>query len=122
MKALEECCGPWLGAWIQFGVRGHMRLKLRFSDGCLAGGGADRIGSFDIVGAYDSNDAVTFVKSYRTHRVRYRGKWDGAMIAGTWNIVGEMASGSFEIWPEGENVLVDEILNEEAIPRHLVNT
>ncbi|HWA83841.1 MAG TPA: hypothetical protein VG820_10425 [Fimbriimonadaceae bacterium] len=121
MKTLEECCGPWLGAWIQFGVRGHMRLKLRFSDGCLSGGGADRIGSFSIVGSYDANDSVAFVKNYRTHRVSYRGKWDGAMIAGTWNIVGQIGTGPFEIWPESESMLVEEVFEQEASPSHLVN-
>lgn len=125
MRALEECSGPWLGAWIQFGLRGHMRLRLTFSGGRLMGGGADRIGPFDVIGTYDADDTVAFIKSYPTHRIRYRGKWDGSMIFGTWQIIGGAwaSEGPFEIWPENESIQIEELFeeHESTQARGLVN-
>lgn len=78
-----------------------MTLRLQFNNGLIEGGGRDQIGSFTMQGSYDAQNQVRLTKRYRTHRVKYEGRWDDASIAGRWTIKewGMVDRGEFEIWP-----------------------
>lgn len=129
-RSLEQCCGPWRGFWIQFCHRGEMKLTLTFREAACFGMGEDPTGSFEISGTYDHRDRVNFTKTFdrmdvilrnTTPEVRYRGKWNGQFIAGTWWQVGYPDNtGAFEIWPEDEEqaLAFNEALmaRPEAIP------
>ncbi len=80
-------------------------MTLRFSSGKIGGRGSDQSGDFVTEGEYEGADVLLF-KRYPEWSVRYDGKWDGQMISGRWTIrEGRFFdTGSFEIWPEGEDV------------------
>lgn len=106
MRDLEQRSGKWVGFWIQDPVRGHMGMTLRFESGRVWGEGIDQIGPFDFSGKYDLEGLVDMKKRYMTHHIRYRGKWDGQMIFGQWNL-GKWDDGEFEIWPEEEEKSIE---------------
>lgn len=118
VRPLDGLSGSWVGWWIQWGKRGHMRLRLVFADGRVTGNGSDESGSFTVAGTYRA-DGARLVKGYATHQVHYDGRWDGASLAGPWVIRYEFGTdrGEFEMWPESEGLTVEEILAraDEAI-------
>lgn len=104
-RELASLSGPWTGYWVQMPARGGMSLTLRFQEGKIEGEGRDQIGPFKMTGGYSAQDQVQLTKRYRTHLVRYEGRWDGASIAGQWTIkkFGYVDRGEFEIWPLKDN-------------------
>lgn len=118
MRDLGELSGVWVGWWIQWGKRGHMRLTLNFSGGRIRGSGTDDTGPFDVIGEY-VGDSARMAKSYGRYVVLYDGRWNGASIAGPWEIPHDLIvnRGEFEMWPERESVTIEEILAlaDEAI-------
>ena len=120
MRDLDEYSGPWIGWWIQWGKRGHMRLRLEFAGGRIRGGGTDDSGDYDVIGEY-AGDAVRMAKAYGTHVVLYDGRWNGASIAGRGEVPNDVIKNTseFEMWPERESVTVEQILAlaDEAIER-----
>lgn len=120
MRALDECSGPWVGWWIQWGKRGHMRLSLDFADGRIRGSGTDDSGDYGVIGEY-SGESVRLAKAYATHVVLYDGRWNGASIAGRGEIPFDVVvnTSEFEMWPESESVTIEQILAiaDEAIER-----
>jgi len=117
MRELEDCCGPWHGFYIQWNLRGHMRLTLNFRGGKVDGGGTDQIGGFTIAGTYGTEGEVEFRKKYSTHTIFYRGKWDGSMIFGTWQLGKRVVfdHGEFEIWPENEELGLESVEQVEEL-------
>lgn len=104
-KSLSDCSGPWSGFWVVDRSRGHMKLRLSFSESNIDGGGNDPIGSFSISGIYSQDgERVMFTKVYKTHATDYSGTWDGYMIYGRWTVQDELytETGDFEIWPDRE--------------------
>lgn len=107
MRDLNSCSGPWVGQWIQGDVRGTMRMLLVIHGGSVLGSGADFDGGFSIVGDYElTQQRVVLVKRYADLQVTYLGVWDGDMISGSSTINGEdfLDSGSFEMWPENDDL------------------
>jgi hypothetical protein len=95
--------GPWHGYFVYTSnpQRWKMDLDLRFANGLLQGGGSDAVGSFTLRGSYDVESLeVSWVKSYATHDVSYRGFREGRGIWGTWTIQSDR-TGGFMIWPKG---------------------
>ena len=118
MRSLEDCSGPWVGFWIQDGKRGNMRLSLTFLSGRILGGGNDDNGPFAIAGTYGSDGGVEATKMYGHYGFRYYGHWDGAMIFGYSEQIGFPSNGSqFEMWPEGEDLTLEEIIAERELTR-----
>ena len=120
MRDLDECSGPWIGWWIQWGRRGHMRLTLNFSNGRIRGSGTDDSGAYEVIGEY-GGESVKMAKAYGTHVVLYDGRWNGASIAGRGEVPFDVIvnTSEFEMWPEHESVSIEEILAraDEAIER-----
>lgn len=82
-----------------------MRMRLHFSGGAITGSGMDGDGPFRLAGHYDQQDSFAMIdKSYSALQVKYRGQWDGQMIAGVSVITapGFYDTGEFEIWPESD--------------------
>lgn len=127
MRPLAETSGPWVGWSVQFGVRIHERLILRVGDGQIAGSGEDADGDFHVSGAYNAVGDVEVVRRY-TYCTSgpegvgipylYRGRWDGAVVAGSWRPLQPYDDGGpFEMWPEDETAEVGFAEAEEALSR-----
>ena len=89
-----------------------MKLRLRFHDCAIEGSGRDPMGEFSIAGMFSESDGrVMFTKDYGAINVDYAGTWDGTMIYGRWNLNDQnySESGSFEIWPDKDEVEVSSI-------------
>jgi hypothetical protein len=114
-RPLEQLSGRWVGWWIQERTKGHQAMMLMFRDGQITGKGQDQSGRFDVAGEYDGVD-VTLTKSYVGWDVRYFGTYGGEMISGRWTITsgGAYQAGVFEIWPEGDRLDVEALLEERA--------
>lgn len=100
-----------------------MSLDLTIRGEQIIAGGHDFVGDFSMEGSYDpSTDAVVLVKRYRWHSVRYEGRWDGALVFGTWEIEdGDFqASGEFEMWPDDEATSLEEFVQSGVEKRELV--
>jgi hypothetical protein len=122
MRSIEETSGPWLGWSIQFNKRIHEKMTLRVESGAITGSGEDADGDFELDGNYDAGGEVAIVRRY-TYCTSgpegigipylYRGRWDGAHIAGSWGtIFGGHDGGPFEMWPEDGSL---ELNTEEAL-------
>lgn len=81
-----------------------MDIGLEFSEGLVQGGGADIVGPFSLVGAYDAKSgSVRWVKRYETHAVEYEGAAEAQHgIWGLWTIKGQ-ERGGFQIKPAGSD-------------------
>lgn len=90
-------------------------MTLGFRECRVFGKGEDRDGPFSIVGEYDPQyDEVRMLKSYPNLRVWYSGIWNGRFLAGEstiecWPYVDY---GTFELWPESEQVSLAELALE----------
>ena len=121
MRALDETSGPWVGWSVQYNRRIHERLMLRIGGGTISGTGEDADGDFDLEGDYDASGEVAIVRRYTYCTMGpegvgtpylYRGRWDGAFIAGTWKpVAGPYDGGPFEMWPEDA---LEEVRFEES--------
>jgi hypothetical protein len=105
-KALEDVSGAWDGSWKQGPIEARMMMTLSFRNGAITGQGVDRAGDFTVEGTYSPSDPeISFRKRYPTHKVFYRGLWDGHELKGDWEIKSWLArilpggKGSFLIWP-----------------------
>lgn len=114
MRDLSQLSGPWVGFWVQRGLRGSMGLALTFANGLITGTGSDLIGAFRLNGSYTADGDVSLLKTYAWHVVEYKGKWDGQMIAGIWRIKYE-GSGAFEIWPESESSTLQKLYEIDTL-------
>ena len=116
MRPLEDLSGPWAGWWVQGEVKGQMSLTLHFSEGRIRGNGTDRDGGFQMSGLYNAG-GVDLLKGYALLTVRYRGKWDGAVISGEWRIGSRerTLSGPFELWPVGDELSMELFMAEEEL-------
>jgi hypothetical protein len=102
--------GTWRGYWEQnwFGRQPMHDLVLHFRDGRVEGSGVDIVGRFTVSGSYDERGKVLLTKHYRSHRVYYRGTYDGeGTIHGTWIIPGYDDSGPFALTVSGHSVPAD---------------
>lgn len=79
-----------------------MSLALRFAGGAVDGAGADCVGAFTLRGMYSvESGEVTWVKSYATHGVDYRGAAETQHgIWGLWRLA-SWHRGGFQIRPLG---------------------
>ena len=76
-----------------------IKLNLHIDATKIVGEGEDLDGHFRMFGTHDSISLrVEIDKAYPWLFVDYAGVWDGAMIAGHWEIVDD-AQGEFELWP-----------------------
>ena len=98
--------GSWSGFWQQegWGRQPMQAFELQFRHDTVSGGGFDVIGSFRILGEWEStNGAMHFVKKYDgAHTVLYSGKPDGeGGIVGTWQLQSSNSGyrGSFALRP-----------------------
>lgn len=95
-------------------------MNLTFRGTRFVGGGEDRDGAFSIVGEYDpGSEEVRMLKSYIGLRVWYTGIWNGRFVAGTstiesWPLVDY---GSFEAWPESEEMLLTHMEEQQTVKR-----
>lgn len=104
-------------------MRGRMACRLIFNGDEISGGGEDTGGLFVMDGVYDpASQDVVITKTYPAKlRVIYRGRWDGVMIAGRSSIYGIKGThsegfydaGSFELWPEDEEVALEKMTETE---------
>lgn len=95
-----------------------MRLRVNVTlEGALSGAGMDSCGPFLIEGTYSPSSAqVVFSKTYSSHKVAYKGFWDGSQVVGVWSIsTGWLQRGEFEIWPEQGEVSVTELMSESEV-------
>ena len=125
MKSLEETNGPWGGFWTQYGQRGTMKFNMEFRESSIYGSGTDRSGSFNFEGDYSNSDRVNLIKTYdpmsvianlACPEIRYRGKWNGQYISGTWWQVGYPNNkGEIELWPLGSEESLEKFMREEAL-------
>lgn len=113
MRDLSQLSGPWVGFWVQRGIRGSMGLALTFESGQIHGSGSDLVGAFRLSGAYRDDGSVSIVKTYAWHLVDYKGRWDGQMISGSWKIKYE-GTGPFEIWPEADAFEISSLFELET--------
>ena len=108
--------GPWRGYFVYKASPGRwkMDLDLRFANGVMQGAGSDAVGTFTIRGSYSVESLeATWVKSYASHDVSYRGFREGRGIWGTWTIRPDW-TGGFMIWPKGMGEAAQERAYEEA--------
>lgn len=105
-----------------------MKFTLTFSEGSVFGDGTDRGGNFNFEGTYSDRDRVDLTKRYdplsvltnfSCPEIRYRGKWNGQFIAGTWWQVGYPENkGVIELWPlDSEESLEAFMLESEMVER-----
>jgi hypothetical protein len=93
-----------------------MTLRLTFRAGVMDGVGSDFVGDFSMKGSYAADSGeVKIRKRYAAHTVWYSGRWDGQMIAGTWQLGRQSwkTSGPFEIWPESEETTLEQLHETE---------
>ena len=85
----------WKGYYELDGVKTEMRLKkFKVKGNKISGNGDDEIGEFDIIGDYNAEHKVSFIKQYKgAHQVHYNGEIDGQSISGHWEVNG--LSGKF---------------------------
>ena len=118
MRDIRDCSGPWKGTWVQGEVRGTMAFSLLFIGDRITGGGTDLDGPFTMDGEVEA-DQVYLVKSYPWLIVRYDGRWNGAFVAGR-STIGPLAHGefgSFEMWPEDEELALELAHEAESFKR-----
>ena len=126
MRALDETSGPWVGWSVQYNRKIHERLVLRVDAGTISGTGEDADGDFELEGDYDAAGEVALVRRY-TYCTSgpegvgipylYRGRWDGALVSGTWKpVVGPYDGGPFEMWPEEPMSDLDYAESRQAEP------
>ena len=123
MRALDETSGPWVGWSVQYNRRIHERMALTVRDGRILGTGEDADGDFQLEGDYDAGGEVAIVRRYTYCTLGpegigtpylYRGRWDGAVVSGSWRpIVGPYDGGPFEMWPEDPLLELDAIEERE---------
>jgi hypothetical protein len=114
--------GPWIGFFLQKAMPGRhrMELRLQFRNGTLTGEGRDWVGAFIIRGQYTIADGrCHWQKRYLAkHDVFYNGFNEGKGIWGVWEIPTEVLpdvrTGGFHIWPEGLPDPTQPTLSEEA--------
>jgi hypothetical protein len=95
--------GTWGGHYEQDGRRHPQEMRLDFVGGRVCGAGEDGIGSFTILGVFDSSAmTASWTKQYRTHPVRYVGQRVPDGLRGTWNI--GWFTGSFHLRPGASGV------------------
>jgi hypothetical protein len=92
-----------------------MKLGLSFAAGKISGKGHDLIGSFSVRGVYGS-DSASLTKIYRSHTVEYEGRWDGQVLFGSWTITRIKERGEFELWPEAEELTLNQLSAETPEP------
>ncbi|MDX2064634.1 MAG: hypothetical protein SFX74_02710 [Fimbriimonadaceae bacterium] len=114
-RPLAQLSGRWVGWWVQQNTKGHQAMMLMFREGTISGKGQDQSGRFDVSGEYDEPD-VQLTKIYPGWEVRYFGTYGGEMISGRWTITsaGGYDAGVFEIWPEGDRLDVEALMEEKA--------
>jgi hypothetical protein len=74
-----------------------MEMSLIINGSAVDGRGIDDVGRFTISGSKTGED-ISWVKSYDTHSIRYRGWEQDGMIMGTWSL-GVWGSGGFLLRP-----------------------
>lgn len=114
--------GEWVGFYQQFGMKHRQDLVLTFSQRILAGEGLDGIGPFVVRGHYDPEErTASWIKSYASHTVFYKGYRETKGIWGTWEVVG--MRGGFHIWPRSEGeALAEEEAEELELPAAAATT
>jgi hypothetical protein len=127
---LSSCSGPWTGQSVQAGFRLTEQMTLTFRGDSFTGYGTDVDGEFELAGQYDpSDDAVSIVRTYVVapknpsqvgYPFLYIGRWDGYQIHGRWMMSTHPGEGgSFEMWPQEEEVAFNEMTEEVAEPEVL---
>lgn len=127
MKELTSLSGAWTGQSIQNGIRLTEKIILVFHGDSFDGRGFDIDGEFELAGEYDPSDhAVSIVRTYVVaprnpsqvgYPFIYIGRWDGYQISGRWMMSTHPAEGgSFEMWPEQEEVAMSEMMQEQEEP------
>ena len=93
-----------------------MAIQMSIHNNAMFGKGTDQSGPFEMHGQYDAEShIVTIEKIYPWLLVLYSGKWNGSFIAGTWTIPGD-DNGVFEMWPLEEELPMDTLTNQRALP------
>lgn len=100
---------------IQWGIRISEAIGLTITAGHILGEGTDMDGEFELVGSYSPRDhQVRLTRRYTWttepsqagvgHPYDYTGKWDGALVSGTWQSRSDPddLNGPFEMWPSRE--------------------
>lgn len=89
-------------------------MHLSIANGSISGMGTDRVGPFVLDGTIDRYlGRVLLVKKYGSHSLTYKGSWNGSMLSGMWS-GGPWHNGTFEMWPEQDEMNVSDILFNEA--------
>lgn len=100
-----------------------MKIDLTIRGEQIIAGGADYVGEFSMEGRYDpAIETVTLFKRYPWHTVEYRGKWDGTLVFGEWVIAedGFSGRGEFEMWPDDEEMSLEEFRQSDSMAREMV--
>ena len=115
MRQLSNLSGTWRGWIITNRNRDSVAFELRFGNASIIGEGIDSGGRFEIDGQFDAvSSRVVFTKRYANREVLQEARWDGRILAGRWFFsclnmseegpVAEAGSGSFELWPAGDEI------------------
>ncbi len=105
-----------------------MKINMTFREGSVFGEGTDRGGGFTFEGTYSERYRVELTKRYdplsvltnfSCPEIRYRGKWNGQFISGTWWQVGYPSnSGAIEMWPLDSEESLEAFMQEVAASEH----
>lgn len=114
MKEFTELSGPWTGFSTQRRLKINETIRLLITKAKITGEGSDADGKFHLTGSYDpASQRVMLTRRYSWTveptqssvgiAFDYEGRWDGAMVSGTWQERDDAVNrGTFEMWPDRE--------------------